>query len=200
MSVLMLVLVDIDDGKQVFLARSFALLFHCKFPRVQPSKLEKLAVVVAYSLPGRVIGRDGGGLPWHHPEDLRSFREVTAGHTVIMGRRTWECLPVRPLPERRNLVLSRNPALHFPGAETCPTLLSAIAAARAGGDPCPMVIGGGTVFEEALPLATVLYITEVYETHTGTTFFPPVDETQWEEVSHRASGPLKFRVLERRNI
>lgn len=152
-----------------------------------------LAIVVAYSVPGRVIG-DGARLPWHHPADLRHFRALTWGHAVIMGRRTWESLG-RPLPGRRNCVLSRRPGYRAAGAEVFAGLEQAIAAARAGGDPCPMVIGGAAVYEAALPLATELHITEVHEPHAGAVRFPEIDETGWEERARRHEGPLVFRQL-----
>jgi dihydrofolate reductase len=158
--------------------------------------LDPLALIVAYAVPGRVIG-DGERMPWHHPEDLRHFRAVTTGHAVIMGRRTWASIG-RPLPNRRCLVLSRDPGFRADGAEAFPDLAAAIAAARAGGDACPLVIGGGTVYAQALPLATVLHLTEVHEAHAGSVVFPAIDETAWTETARRAAGPLVFRTLARR--
>jgi dihydrofolate reductase len=158
--------------------------------------LDPLALVVAFAVPGRVIG-DGERMPWHHPEDLRHFRAVTTGHAVIMGRRTWVSIG-RPLPNRRCLVLSREAGFRADGAEVFPDLASAIAAGRAGGDACPLVIGGGSVYAQALPLATVLHLTEVHEAHTGSVVFPVIDETAWSETARRVSGPLVFRTLARR--
>jgi dihydrofolate reductase len=155
-----------------------------------------LALVVAYAVPGRIIG-DGERMPWHHSEDLKHFRAVTTGHAVIMGRRTWTSIG-RPLPKRRNIVLSRDAAFRADGAEVFADLDAAIAAARTGGDPCPMIIGGGTIYAQALPLATVLHLTEVHEVHAGSVTFPAIDEAQWHEAERRSSGPLVFRRLERR--
>lgn len=155
-----------------------------------------LAIVVAYAVPGRVIG-DGRRMPWHHPEDLRRFRAITLGHAVLMGRRTWESIG-RPLPGRRNLVLTRDPAWRADGAEACASLDAAIALARAGGDACPMVIGGGEVYAAALPLATQLHLTEVREPHHGTVTFPAIDASAWRETARDESGVLLFRRLERR--
>jgi dihydrofolate reductase len=154
-----------------------------------------LALIVAYAVPGRVIG-DGERMPWHHPADLRHFRALTTGHAVIMGRKTWASIG-RPLPKRRNLVLSRDPAFVAEGAEVFAELAAAIAAAQAGGDSCPMVIGGGTVYAQALPLATVLHLTEVHEAHSGSVRFPEIDEVAWREVARRQEGPLVFRELRR---
>lgn len=137
-----------------------------------------------------VIGRDGT-LPWHLPEDMKHFRAVTAGATVLMGRRTWESLPprFRPLPGRRNLVLSRTPQ---EGAETFADLAEALAAAA--GDV--WVIGGAAVYEAALPRADRIVVTELQEPFDGDTYAPavpsPPDVTgEWQ----RSSTGLHYRFL-----
>nr|WP_166641456.1 dihydrofolate reductase [Amycolatopsis sp. SID8362] len=137
-----------------------------------------------------VIGRDGQ-LPWHLPEDLRHFREVTAGAAVLMGRRTWESLPprFRPLPGRRNLVLSRTPQ---EGAETFPSLLAALAAVS--GDV--WVIGGAAVYTAALPVADRIVVTELRESFEGDTHAPEVGRAaesvgEWLE----SSTGLHYRFL-----
>lgn len=104
-----------------------------------------------------VIGR-GGTIPWHVPEDLARFKELTWGHTVVMGRRTWESLPARfrPLPGRRNVVLSRNPDYQAPGAEVVDSLATVLA------DPAQTwVIGGAEIYHLALPWASRCEVTEV---------------------------------------
>lgn len=103
-----------------------------------------------------VIGRDGG-IPWELPEDLARFKELTLGHTVIMGRRTWDSLParVRPLPGRRNVVISRNPDFDAAGAEVA----ASVAAASHGGEV--WVIGGAEIYHLAMPEATRCEVTEV---------------------------------------
>ena len=107
----------------------------------------------------RVIGCDGT-LPWHLPEDLKLFKQVTMGATVVMGRTTWESLPasVRPLPGRRNIVLSRDPAYDAPGAEVRTSLDDALD--RADGDI--WVIGGASVYAQALPRAERVVRTRVH--------------------------------------
>jgi dihydrofolate reductase len=114
-----------------------------------------VALVWAQSTSG-VIGRDGG-IPWHVPEDLARFKELTMGHTVVMGRRTWESLPARfrPLPGRRNVVISRNPDYRADGADVVNSIDAAV------GDGSTWVIGGAEVYHLALPLATRAEITEV---------------------------------------
>src|SRR3954452_7140596 len=128
-----------------------------------------VSFVVAHAR-NRVIGRDGG-LPWHLPADLRRFRELTTGHAVVMGRKTYESLPerFRPLPNRRNLVLSTDPAYRADGAEVFADLASALDACH--GDEC-FVIGGGATYAEALPHAHRIYATEIDADVEGDAFFP----------------------------
>jgi dihydrofolate reductase len=134
-----------------------------------------LSLVVAYARNG-VIGRDGG-LPWHLPTDLKHFRELTGGGTVLMGRRTWGSIPekFRPLPGRRNLVLSRDAGFAAPGASVFGTLDEALAAC--GGD-C-FVIGGGATYLETLPLAGEVWATEIDADVEGDTVFPALDAASW---------------------
>jgi dihydrofolate reductase len=160
---------------------------------------EPLALVVAWARDAagaRVIGR-GGSLPWHEPEDLRHFRHLTMGHALLMGRRTHESIG-RPLPGRRNLVLTRDRAYQAPGCEVVGSLEEGLAAARTS-DPCPFVIGGASLYAAALPRATLLFVTEVAARVAGDTFFPPWDEDAWRETRRReaAAGRLVFRTLER---
>lgn len=152
-----------------------------------------LSLVVAVGRNG-VIGREGK-LPWHIPEDLKHFREITTGHAVVMGRKTYESIG-RPLPKRRNIVISRTPGLTLPGCEVAPSLEDAIAMARKT-DPEPMVIGGGEVFRQALPLATRIYLTEVDRDVEGDVYFPALDRREWRETERRTSGELNFVTLER---
>ena len=141
-----------------------------------------VTIVVAVARNG-VIGADGG-LPWHLPDELRLFKETTLGHVLVMGRRTYESLPerFRPLPNRRNLVLSTDPAYAAPGAEVFPSLASALAACS--GD-C-FVIGGGATYAEALSVADRVYATEIDAEIDGDTFFPELSSA-WRRVE--ASGP-----------
>jgi len=159
------------------------------------TRLQPLALVVAMG-PGRVIGRDGG-LPWHFSEDLKHFRTVTTGHAIIMGRKTWDSIG-RPLPGRRNIVVTRQRELEIDGCEVVHSLEAAIALAREE-DPEPRVIGGSTLYELALPLATRLYLTEVGKAVEGDTFFPHFDPEDWTELERRPgeSEDLVFVTLER---
>jgi len=156
-----------------------------------------VAIVVAHSS-NRVIGR-AGGLPWRLPGDMRHFRELTTGHTVLMGRRTFESLPdaFRPLPGRRNLVLSSDDAYAAPGAEVFHDLASAL---EASAGEC-FVIGGAVTYEEALPLATRLYTTEIDAEIAGDVLFPEVgDGWRCVEQSERLSEndlDYTFKTYER---
>jgi dihydrofolate reductase len=156
--------------------------------------VKPLAMIAVISR-NRCLGRDGG-LVFQLPEDMKRFRRITTGHAVIMGRRTHESIG-RPLPGRRNIVVSRDPAYRAEGCETAGSLEQAIALAREH-DEMPMIIGGGTLYEAALPLATVIYLTEVDRDAEGDTFFPELGG-EWREVEAEPgeTPDVWFRVLER---
>jgi dihydrofolate reductase len=157
-----------------------------------------IAIVVARASNG-VIGR-AGGLPWHLPTDLRRFKELTSGHTVVMGRRTYESLPdrFRPLPNRRNLVLSTDPAYVAPGAEVFTSFESALD----GCDGDCFVIGGELTYRRALPLSERVYATQLEAEHDGDARFPDLPPAEWRCI--QTSDPLTendqrftFRTYER---
>ncbi|TVP82941.1 dihydrofolate reductase [Thioalkalivibrio sp.] len=157
----------------------------------------RLQIIVAMD-PDRVIGRDNQ-LPWHLPEDLKHFKRITSGHTLVMGRRTHESIG-RPLPNRRNIVLTRQAHWRAPGVEVHPDLESALAVA---GDVPVFVIGGAELFREALPRAAVIHLTKVHRRFPGDVFFPPADDgwsVAWEEEhgpdANHESG-FTFQRLER---
>ncbi|MEO0324147.1 MAG: dihydrofolate reductase [Myxococcota bacterium] len=160
---------------------------------------EPLALIVAVGR-GGIIGQSGGrfGLPWHLPEDLRRFRRLTTGHAVLMGRTTHEAIG-RPLPKRRNIVLTRDPGRAFPGAERAGSLAEALSMARTT-DAHPFVLGGATVYAEALPFATHLHLTEVDRPTEGDVRFPSFDPAEWDEVTREAAETegVTFRELRRR--
>ena len=144
----------------------------------------------------RVIGRDND-LPWHLREDLKHFRTTTDGDAVVMGRRQWESLPdkVRPLPGRRNVVLTRNPDYRAPGAELAANLDDALA--LVGGEDA-WICGGGQVYDEALAHADLLVVTEIDLEVEGDTYAPQIGaEFQAVEVGdwQRAENGLGYRIL-----
>ncbi len=153
-----------------------------------------LSLIAAMSK-NRVIG-NRGDLPWHEPEDLAHFKRTTSGHAVIMGRKTAESLKFRPLPKRRNVVVTRQADLRLPGFEVFTDLDAAIAAARVT-DPNPFLIGGGELYTLALPQITTMYLTVIDRDVTGDAFFPVFDEKEWLESEPRISGSLIFRTLTR---
>lgn len=141
----------------------------------------KLGVIYARAANG-VIGK-GGVLPWHLPEDLAHFKKLTMGCPVIMGRRTWESLPprFRPLPGRRNIVITRNAQWSVPGAEKAASLQDALALVAS--EPAVWVIGGAEIFAQAMPLADVVEVTEIDRDFEGDVYAPPLGD-EWSE-SHR---------------
>lgn len=156
-----------------------------------------ISIVVAYGANG-VIG-EAGQLPWRLPSDLRRFRELTTGATVVMGRKTFESLPPkhRPLRDRHNVVVSANPAFRPPDVEAHTSLSSALAA-----HPHCFVIGGSSIYAQALELAERVYATEVDASPPGDAFFPGLSPESWRcveecdpivENDHR----FVFKVYER---
>ncbi|MBI2306841.1 MAG: type 3 dihydrofolate reductase [Rhodocyclales bacterium] len=127
----------------------------------------------------RLIGRDNA-LPWHLPEDLRHFKATTLGKPVIMGRKTWESLG-RPLPGRRNIVISRNAAYQAVGAELAASLEAALALCAEAEEA--FVIGGAELYRQALPLAQRLYLTEIDGSHDGDAWFPEFPADEWREAA-----------------
>jgi dihydrofolate reductase len=161
----------------------------------------QVTLVVAVADNG-IIGAQGG-MPWHLPADLSHFKQVTLGKPVLMGRLTWDSIG-RPLPGRRNLVLTSDPEWQAEGAQRVSSLDQALALAEAGGAQELMVIGGAAVYHLALPRAQRIYLTRVHAAPEGDTRFPDLDPDQWEEVAQRErladernAHDLTFVVLER---
>jgi dihydrofolate reductase len=157
------------------------------------SERPRISLIVAMSRNG-VIGKDNR-LPWHLPADLKRFKELTMGHTIVMGRKTWDSIK-RLLPGRRSVIVSRDPSFEVAGAAVVDSLQQAIEAGR--GDREIFVIGGEQIFRLALPHADRIYLTIVQAEFDGDTFMPPVDPAQWRRVScesHAAteSSPLAWR-------
>ena len=155
-----------------------------------------------------VIGRDGG-LPWRLSSDLKLFKALTLGKPVIMGRKTWDSLPNRPLPGRMNVVLTKDGSFEPHGCIVCDNFPEAVSIAKEQAEEDGVeevcVIGGAAIFELALPRAGRIYLTEVEAKVEGDVVFPAFDETSWREMrreTHPAGDkdeyPFVFRVLERR--
>lgn len=162
--------------------------------------MSRTSFVVAVSHNG-VIGRDGG-LPWHISTDLRRFKAITMGKPLIMGRKTWESLPKKPLPGRPNIVITRQKNYRADGAIVVSDIPSALAAAGQVEEVC--VIGGGEIFDMFLAQTDRIYLTEIDLQVDGDTFFPSIDPAQWTETGREihARGPndsagFVLRVLDR---
>ena len=136
------------------------------------------------------LGKDGD-LCWHIKADLRHFKEITMGGAVIMGRATWESLPKKPLPGRKNIVITSSPTYEAPGAVVVSTLAHALEEAR-GTEA--FIIGGESVYRQALPFATRLELTRIFATEPDADkFFPAISETDWKletcsETMHTEKG------------
>jgi len=162
-----------------------------------------VSIIVARSLNG-VIGSQGN-LPWKLPEDLRFFKQVTMGKPVIMGRRTWESIG-RPLPGRRNIVITRNAEYFAPGAEIAPSFDAALSLFSS--NDTVMIIGGGEVYRLAIPKADTAWVTQIEEEFEGDAYFPELDSSEWacvwEEkhpVDEKNKIPFVFRRFDRiRNL
>lgn len=152
-----------------------------------------LALIAAVAKNG-VIG-SGNALPWRLPADMRRFRALTTGHSVIMGRKTWESIG-GPLPDRQNLVVTRQRDFRADGAIVKPSLDEAL---RAATFPAPVFcIGGGELYALALPRATTLHCTQIDQDFAGETRFPDYDLTAWRETAredHRAPEGFNYAFV-----
>jgi dihydrofolate reductase len=137
----------------------------------------RVYLVAAVASDGIIGAR--GKLPWHLPEDLRHFRNLTVGHPVIMGRRTWESIG-RPLPGRDNIVVTRRPGYEAAGAAVASSLGAALA--LCADRPAAFVIGGSELYAASLPQADGLVMTEIHRDFDGDTRFPDWDRSQWQET------------------
>lgn len=141
----------------------------------------RISIIVAVAENG-IIGR-GGALPWRLSDDLRRFKQLTMGHTIIMGRRTWESIG-RALPGRRTVVVSRSPDFrtNVDGIETTTGLDKALLIAEAVGDDEAFIVGGAELYRESLSLANRLYLTRVCAAVEGDTSFPVIEWNNWQLV------------------
>ena len=139
---------------------------------------KKITIIVAAAA-NNTIGKNNA-LLWHLPEDLKRFKALTSGHAIIMGRKTFESLP-KALPNRTNIVITRNTAYKAEDAIVCSSLEAALKFAAT--DPQPFIIGGGEIYNQALPLSDQLELTRIHKDYQGDTFFPDIDTKQWELVN-----------------
>ena len=159
----------------------------------------RLSIIVAMD-DNQLIGKDNA-LPWHLPADLGYFKKTTTGKTVLMGRKTHESIG-RPLPNRRNVVVSRNTDFEAEGCEVVDSIDAALALAK--DDDEVMVMGGASFYEQMLPSADRLYITQIEGKYEGDAYFPNFDRSEFIEISRESHVPdeknrhtYHFTVLER---
>lgn len=145
------------------------------------SDLKPSVSLIVAQAENRVIGCQNQ-LPWHLPEDLKYFRRVTMGKPVIMGRKTFESIG-RLLPGRLNVVVTRQPDWSFPGAQVASDLQRAVELASQQGAEEVMIIGGSQIYEQAIPIADRIYLTQVHRSYEGDAWFPKLIEADWQEVS-----------------
>ena len=155
--------------------------------------MKSLSLIVAHAK-NNVIGYKNT-LPWHLPEDLKRFRALTMGHSIIMGRKTYESLG-RLLPGRITIIVTRNKDFKVEGALIAHSLQAALL--LASGDNEPFVIGGAELYKDGLKLANKLYITEVHAEFSGDAFLPEIDLSHWnlsEKKDHLAASGLEYSDL-----
>ena len=162
---------------------------------------QPLVSAIVAAAENNAIGKDNQ-LLWHLPNDLRFFKRTTTGHTVIMGRKTYESVG-KPLPNRRNIVITRQPGYPAAGAEVVPSLAAALE--KCARETEVFVVGGAEIYRQAMPLVERIYLTRVHAELPGDRFFPELDDRVWHlvaEEGHPADGrhayPYTFRIYGRR--
>jgi dihydrofolate reductase len=143
--------------------------------------MTRIALVVAAASNGVIGAR--GAIPWRIPEDMRRFRSLTLGKPCIMGRKTWESLPKKPLPGRLNIVVTRQSRLEVPGAEVATTFEAAVGRAEREGPGEVAVIGGAEIYRAALAVADLVYLTEIHAQFDGDAHFARLNMDEWRETS-----------------
>ncbi len=164
--------------------------------------MKTIKAIVAVDENG-AIGRQGD-LLCHLPADMRHFKEMTMGHSIVMGRKTFESFPRRPLPGRQNLVITRSTGWQYPGVTVAHSLEQAIAMAETD---TVFIIGGAQIYEQALPVVDVLHLTLIHARWASAdVYFPALDPNQWQEVErehhtsdHRNAYEYDFITLKRRD-
>ncbi|MFW0716623.1 dihydrofolate reductase [Pedobacter sp. N23S346] len=164
-------------------------------------KSPSLSIAVATG-ENREIGKNNQ-LLWHMPADLKFFKQTTSGHTIIMGRKTFDSVG-RPLPNRRNIVISRDASLKIEGVEVVNSFEEALEITKKEEKPV-FIVGGAEIYRQALPKTDLLYLTTIHHQFDADTFFPEINRNEWDVVSsdsHKADEKNKydytFEVLKRK--
>lgn len=140
--------------------------------------MNRLSIVVAIS-ENNAIGKNNQ-LLWHLPADLKHFKEITTGHTIIMGRKTYDSIG-KPLPNRRSIVITRSTDLAIEGVEVVNSLSEAIALCKP--DEVAFIIGGAEIYKQAMPYASAIHLTKVHQHYEADAFFPEINPTAWKEIN-----------------
>ena len=148
-----------------------------------------ISLIVAVA-ENNVIGKNNS-LIWHLPADMKFFKEKTTGHCVITGRKNYESIPekYRPLPNRTNIIITHQKNYTAPGAVVVGSIKDAIEKAEQTGDKEIFIIGGAEIFKQTLHLADKIYYTKIYHAFEGDTFFPPLNDSEWKEISRTERAP-----------
>lgn len=163
-----------------------------KFNKIRHSKIDlpfkerwmRLTLLVAMD-EGRVIGH-GNNIPWHLSADLKRFKQITWGHTLIMGRKTFESIG-RPLPGRQTIVVTRQPDYHPPGVQVASSISTALELAQQ--DAEVFIVGGGEIYQQTIARATRLLVTQIHARHEGDAHFPEIDPAHWRRISSERHEP-----------
>lgn len=153
-----------------------------------------ISIVVAIG-ENNVIGKDNA-LIWHLPADMKFFKDTTTGHCIITGRKNYESIPLkfRPLPNRTNIVITRQADYDAPGAIVVGSIESALEKAKQCGDEEIFIIGGAEIFKQSMHLVDRIYLTKIYHSFDGDVFFPELNITEWKETK-RSKG-----IVDEKNI
>ncbi len=162
-----------------------------------------LSIIVATDQ-NNLIGKDNN-MPWHIPADLKRFKAITTGHTIIMGRKTYDSLPKKPLPNRHHVVLTRQKGLYLKGCEILHSTQEVVERYGTIDNEEVFIIGGGNIYKSLLPYTQKIYLTQVHAAFEGDTFFPPLDmvkewcciETTNFAIAKDNPYPHSFSILER---
>ena len=150
-------------------------------------KKSKVTIIAAID-ENQVLGKDNQ-LIWHLPDDLKRFKRLTTGHAIIMGRKTFESLP-KALPNRQNIVVTRNPDYSSEGITVCHSIEAAIESAK--DDEQPFIIGGAQIYELGLKFASIIEVTKIHTQFEGDVFFPKIDYKEWSEVKRQIMEHTDF--------
>lgn len=152
-----------------------------------------MTITVLAAMGANLVIGQGGQMPWHLPEDLAHFKAVTIGHTMVMGRKTYDSIG-RALPGRRTIVITRQPGWHAPSVEVAHSLAEALALA---GPADVFVVGGSEVYREAMPYADQMLLTEIEQSPEGDAFFPEFTAADWDETAREPHSGFAFVTYDR---